>query len=164
MNIFCIFSGAYVLFQGTSYDQIDGVAMGSSFSHVLAKLFMGYYETLCLNPFRKCKIILCRRYFDDITCPFNCQSDADKFFEFLNSQHPNIKFVFVKHANKQTSLLDVLITIYRDQFCTSIFCKETAIGLFTKYLGFKSFSYKVGLFRTLLYCAFMISSGWFCFH
>ena len=46
-----MFSGAYVLFQGTSYDQIDGAAMGSSLSHVLAKLFMGYYETLWLNPF-----------------------------------------------------------------------------------------------------------------
>ena len=26
----------------------------------------------------------------------NCESDADKFFEFLNTQHPNIKFTFKK--------------------------------------------------------------------
>ena len=51
-----------------------------------------------------------------------------------------------------------------DQFCTSVFCKETTTGLFTNYLGFTPFSYKVGLVRTLLNCAFMIRSSWFLFH
>ena len=41
-----------------------------------------------------------------ILCLFNCESDADKFFEFLNSQHPNIKFTFEKQVNKQISFLD----------------------------------------------------------
>ena len=133
MRVFCIFSGTYFLFQGTFYDQIDDVTMGSPLSHVLAKLFMGYYKTLWFNPFRKCKIILYRRYVDEITCLFNCESDADNFLKFLNTQHPNIIFAFVKQANKQSSLLDVLIAIYGDQFYTSNFRKETAIGLFTNY-------------------------------
>ena len=88
---------------------------------VLANLFMGYYETMWLNTFRECEIILYRRYVDDIICLFNCESDADKFFEFLNRQHPNIKFTFEKQVNKQISFLDVLITNDGDQFCTSIF-------------------------------------------
>ena len=50
-----------------------------------------------------------------------------------------------------------------DQFCASVFCKETSIGLFTNYLGFTPFSYKVEFVRTLLHCTFMISS-WFLFH
>ena len=29
-------------------------------------------------------------------CLFNCESDADKFFKFLNTQHPNIKLTFEK--------------------------------------------------------------------
>ena len=37
-------SGTYFLFQGTFYDQIDGVAIGSPLGPVLANLFMGYYE------------------------------------------------------------------------------------------------------------------------
>ena len=74
-----------------------------------------------------------RRYVDEITCLFNCESDADNFLKFLNTQHPNIIFAFVKQANKQSSLLDVLIAIYGDQFYTSNFRKETAIGLFTNY-------------------------------
>ena len=75
--------------------------MGSALGPVLAKPFMGYYETLWLNAFRECEIILYRRYVDDVTCLFNCESDADKFFEFLNTQHPNIKFTFEKKVNKQ---------------------------------------------------------------
>ena len=124
---------------------------------VLANLFMGYYETMWLNTFRECEIILYRRYVDDIICLFNCESDADKFFEFLNRQHPNIKFTFEKQVNKQISFLDVLITNDGDQFCTSILLKEIMIGLFTIYFGFTPFSYKVGLVKTLLHLAFMIS-------
>ena len=130
----------------------------------LQNLVMDYYKTLWLNTFRECEIILYRRYVDDIICLFNCESDADKFFEFLNRQHPNIKFTFEKQVNKQISFLDVLITNDGDQFCTSVFRKEPAIGLFTNYLGFTPFSYKVGLVRTLLHRAFMISSSWFLFH
>ena len=44
-------SAIYFLFQGTFYDQIDGVAMGSPIGHVLANILMGYYETLWLNTF-----------------------------------------------------------------------------------------------------------------
>ena len=138
--------------------------MGSPLGPVLADLFMSYDETMCLNTFRECEMILYRRCVDDIICLFNCQSDADEFFEFSNRQHPNMKFKFEKQANKQISFLDVLITNNVDQFCTSVFRKEPAIGLFTNYLGFTPFSYKVGLVRTLLHRAFMISSSWFLFH
>ena len=43
--------GTCFLFQGTFYNQIDGVAMESPLGPVLANLFMGYYETLWLNTF-----------------------------------------------------------------------------------------------------------------
>ena len=129
--------------------------MGSTLGPVLANLFMSYDETMWLNTFREFEMISYRRYVDDIICLFNCQSDADEFFEFSNRQHRNMKFKFVKQVNKQISFLDVLITNNADQFCTSVFRKESVIGLFTNYLGFTPFSYKVGLVRTLLHRAFM---------
>ena len=138
--------------------------MGSPLGPILADLFLGYYETLWLNTFKEFEIILYIQYLDDIMCLYNCESDADKFFEFLNTQQFNIKFAFEKQVNKQMLFLDVLITNDGDQFCTSIFCKETAVGLFTNFSGFTPFSYKVGIVRTLLHCTFMISSTWFLFH
>ena len=82
-----------------------------------------------------------------------------KCFELLNTQHPNIKFTFEKQVNKKNSFLDILFKNDGDQFCTSVFRKESAIGLFTNYLGFTPFSYKIGFVRTLLHRAFMISSS-----
>ena len=143
-------SGTSFLSQGAFYDQIDGVAMGSPLCPVLANLFMSYYETMWLNTFRECEMILYRRYVDDIICRFNCQSDADKFFEFLNRQHPNIKFSFEKQVNKQISFLDILITNDVDQFCTSVFRKEPGIGLFTNYYVLHLFLTKLDLLE--LYC------------
>ena len=114
-------SGTYFLFQGTFYDQIDGATIGSPLGPVLANLFMDYYETMWLNTFRELEIVLYRQYVGDIICSFNCESDAEKCFEFLNAQHPNIKFTFEKQFNKQISFLGVLITNDGDQFRTFVF-------------------------------------------
>ena len=67
--------------------------MRSSLDAVLAKLFMDYHEANWLQVFKKCEIILycC---FVDIICLFDCESDADRFYGFLNKQNPNIKFTF----------------------------------------------------------------------
>ena len=51
-------SGKHVLFGGTYYDQIDGVAMGSPLGPVLANLFMGFYEKRWLNEFNFRKVLL----------------------------------------------------------------------------------------------------------
>ena len=72
-----------------------------------------------------------------------------------------ILYVFLIVNQMQTKFLNSLST---DQFCTSVFRKQTAIGLFTNYLGFTPFSYNVGLVRNLLHRAFMISSSWFLFY
>ena len=37
----------HFLFNGSFYDQIDGVAMGSPLAPVLAILFMGHHEKIC---------------------------------------------------------------------------------------------------------------------
>ena len=73
-----------------------------------------------------------------------------KIFEFLNTHHSNIKFTFEKQVNNQISFLDVLVPNDGHQFFTSFFCKNTAIELFTNYLGFRNFLTNFGLPE--LYC------------
>ena len=34
--------------------------------------------------------------FDDIFCLFKCETDVERFLNFLNQQHPNIKFTIEK--------------------------------------------------------------------
>ena len=49
-NLFNFATGqTHFLFKGSFFDQIDGVAMGSPLTPVLANLFMGHYERICLE-------------------------------------------------------------------------------------------------------------------
>ena len=83
------------MFEEIFCDQIDGVSMGSPLDPVLANFFMGYYEQKWLPSFEECELILYCRYVDDIICLFNSESDADKFFVFLNKLHPKTEPTFV---------------------------------------------------------------------
>ena len=54
---------------GSFYDQINGVAMGSPLAPVLANLSTGHHENLWLDYFQGSEILFYRRYVDD-TCLF----------------------------------------------------------------------------------------------
>ena len=54
-----------------------------------------------------------------------------KFFGYLNSRHPNIKFTFEKQNGDKLAFLDILISNESDNFCTSVFRKRTSIDLST---------------------------------
>ena len=54
-------------------------------------------------------------------CFFNSESDADKFFVFLNQKHPKIKYTIEKQTGNQLSFLDLLITSNGDNFITSVY-------------------------------------------
>ena len=114
--------------------------------------------------FKDYEIILYRRYVDYIICLFNSDSDADRFYEFLNKQHPNIKFTLQKQQNNQISFLDILIKKNGENLSTTTFRKKTAIGLFTNYISFIRSSYKIDLVKTLIYRVFKIFGYWCLFY
>ena len=78
-----------------------------------------------------------------------------KFFDYLNSRHPNIEFTFEKQNGGKLAFLDILISNESDSFCTSVFRK--CLSFFT---SFTPFSYKIGLIETFLCRTFEISSSW----
>ena len=101
---------------------------------------------------------------DYIICLFNSEQDADEFFKFLNSQHPNIKFTFKNQKYDKLAFLDVLILKTDQNFCTSVYCKMTSIGLYTNFVSFTPYSYKIGLIKTLIHHTNEISSSWTSFN
>ena len=66
--------------------------------------------------------------------------DAIKFFDYLNSRHPNIKLTFEKRNGGKLAFLDILISNENDNFCTSVFRKKTSINLYTNFTSFVSLS------------------------
>ena len=111
---------------------------------------MGYQEKIWLEEFETCEAVLYRWHVDDIICLSACEKDADEFFTFLNSRHPNLKFTFQKEKDSKIAFLEICINKTNHSFCTSVFQKSTSIGLYTNFSSFTPFSYKIGLIKSLI--------------
>ena len=106
-------------------------------------------------------IQLYKRYVDDIFCLFSDENQIDTFFNFINNQHPNIKFTFEKQINGVLPFLDISIKSNEDfTFSTTTFRKKTYTGLLLNFFSFTPSGYKVGLIRTLIDRAYKINSSW----
>ena len=150
------------LLNGDTYQQIDGVSMGSPLSPSAASIFLCYHEQ---NWLRNCpsefKPILYKRYVDDTFVVFKSKDHAPKFLDYLNSQHANIKFTSENEVNGSLPFLDIFITKTETGFETSLFRKKTFTGLCTKFSSFIPLSYKRNLISTLTYRAYNICSTYF---
>ena len=87
---------------------------------------------------------------DDIFCIVENENESLKFLEFLNRQHPNLKFTIEKECQGKLPFLDIMISRQDSNFVTSLFRKKTDTGLLTNFLIFTCFKYKTGLIKTLV--------------
>ena len=92
---------SFFIFDGEYYTQIDGVAMGSPLGPTLANAFLCHFEKKLLS---ECPVeflpSVYKRYVDDIFVTCNLYSQLLKFVDYMNHQHPNIKFT-LKLKKKQ---------------------------------------------------------------
>ena len=152
-------SQTHFVYKGQYYDQVDGVAMGSPLGPVLANLFMGVHEADWLRSYPGQCPLFYRRYVDDILCVFDSANQATSFLEYLNNRHPNIKFTCETETEGVMAFLDVLISRDLDgNPVTTTYRKPTNTGLLTNYSSFTSYSYKIGLIKTLTDRAHKINS------
>ena len=158
-------SQTHFIFNSKSYNQIDGVAMGSPLAPVLTNIFMGFYESKWLNEYNLNKPKLYLRYVDDILAAFDKEQDSLDFFNFLNKRHPNIKFTIEKQKNHSIAFLDVFISgINNQNLILQTYHKSTYTGLLLNFKSFTSFSYKTSLIKCLLDRSFKICNNWNSFH
>lgn len=108
----CLKSG-YFLWNGEFFLQIEGVAMGSPISPVVANIWMEYFEhkALATSPIKP-KIWL--RYVDDTFCIVD-REDVNTFLSHLNGVHPRTKFTMEVEENGTLAFLDVKITRKQDR-------------------------------------------------
>ena len=106
---------------------------------------------------------LCFIDVDDIFASFPTKRDSENFLDYLNSRHPNIKFTVEHQANGKLPFLDVSVN-NNSNLSTSIFHKKTYTGLLTNYFSFTSFSYKLGLIKTIVDRTYKINNTWSSFH
>ena len=171
------------MFDQKFYKQIDGCAMGSPLAPILADIFMNYLiepkierqdhdflniSFLPYSSFVSFKVKMFVRYVDDTLAVFENEDEANRFLQYLNGLHPNIKFTCEKEHFNKLPILDLLII--RDLHSTddnvsiTVYRKPTHSGVFTNFLSFIPYQFKIGLIKTLFDRAFKICSNWTLFH
>jgi retron-type reverse transcriptase len=98
---------SYFSFNGQFYEEIDGVAMGSPLSPVIANFYIEDFEERALDSASH-KPLCWFRYVDDtfVIWPHG----PDKFKEFLyhlNSIHTSIQFTMETESKAQLPFLDI---------------------------------------------------------
>ena len=117
-------SNNYFLFDGSIYQQIDGVAMGSPLGPSLANAFLAHYEQIWLNDCPdEFKPVYYKRYVDDIFLLFRSPHHLEKVNEYLNTKHANIKLTSEKEVNGPLPFFDVLTSRNKESFTTIVYYK-----------------------------------------
>ena len=137
------------LFNGSKYDQVDGVAMGSPLAPILANIFMGYHEKGWIRNYNYGGLLYCKRYVDDKFAVFETKDHAVSFYNCISMQHSNIKFTMGTEKKQQTPFL-ALLECNKPNLITSVYRKPTYPGLLTNFFSFTPSKYKNGLIKTLL--------------
>ena len=152
-------------FEGKNYKQTDGVAMGSLLGPSLANAFLCFHEQIWLNDCPEdFKLVYYRRYVDGIFALFRSPDHLEKFTNYLNSKHKNIKFTYEKESNNSLPFLDILISRSENGFKTSVYHKPTFSRVYSNFNSFIYDEYKIGLVFTMLFRTFSIVSDFSRFH
>ena len=101
---------SYFQLNNAFYEQLEGVAMGSSLSPMVANFFMERFENDALRS-ATYKPFVWLRYID-ITFVIwsHGREKLERFLNHINSIHPYIQFTMETENNRKLSFLDVLIT------------------------------------------------------
>ena len=115
------------------YEQLDGAAMGSPLSPVIANLYLEHLEetalqSACLKP------KLWVRYVDDtfVIWPHG-QEELQSFHNHLNQQHPRIQFKVEEEKDDKLPFLDVLVTNEEEKLLSSVYRKPTHTERYTPF-------------------------------
>ena len=149
---YCLRS-TYFVFQGEYYAQLEGAAMGSPLSPIIANIYMEEFETKALstapNP-----PTLWKRFVDDTYVVIQT-SHKEEFFNHINSIEESIQFTAEDtQADGSLPFLDVLVTPQTDgTLSTCVYRKPTHTNQYLQWDSHHSISTKYSVISTLFHRA-----------
>ena len=94
-------------FKNSFYKQIDGVAMGSPISSVIAQLIMEYAERQIIDNLNF-EVLFFKRYVDDCLLAIP-EGKEQQILEAFNAFHKKLQFTLEVEENKQINFLGVTL-------------------------------------------------------
>ena len=146
------------LFQldGTLYEQVEGVAIGSPLGPILANTFMCSIEEK-LEEKNKLPSFY-KRYVDDTLTIMPDLNKANDFLDKLNSCHENLNFTMEIAEQDTISFVGMNITKCGNRLETSVHSKSTNTGLLLHYHSHVDKRYKGCFLSTMINRAYRLSS------
>ena len=140
-----------------SFQQTDGVAMGSPLGPVIANIFMSQLENE-LVPTLNDKMRVWLRYVDD-TFTIIKEDQIENIIGVLNNYHASIKFTHEIENVGNLPFLDVKVTRNMDGvFSTSVYRKQTDTNIYVHWKAHAPKIWKIGTLKGLFRRAFLVSS------
>ncbi|KAF0309942.1 hypothetical protein FJT64_018981 [Amphibalanus amphitrite] len=121
------------------FRQTTGLAMGKSYSPVVADLYMGHWEADLELLAANCggRVHAFCRYADDYLVLFEGSDDIlSTWVNQLNSKDSSINVTTDLEVNRQLPYLDICITRRDDKFCTKVYrksCNTNQVPAFSSY-------------------------------
>ena len=155
---FCL-KNTYFSFQGQFYEQVEGAAMGSPVSPIVANLYMEYLEQKALstapNPPK-----FWGRYVDD-TFVIHKEANKQSFLQHINSVDPAIRFTV--EDNKEDGSIPFLDTIVKPEvdgsLSITVYRKPTHTDQYLQWDSHHHLSAKFSVIQTLSHRAFTVCSN-----
>jgi len=133
------------------FRQTSGLAMGKSYSPIVADLYMGVWEQDLQQQAAACggTVLKFCRYADDYLALFVGSDEALRtWVQVLNSKNNNIKVTSELEENQQLPYLDILIRRERDKFHTTVYRKACATNQVPAYNSFTEMRYLTSAIRS----------------
>ena len=147
----CIFC-----FNKKFYKQLQGTAMGSPVSPVIANIYIEYFESLAI-PSSPTLIKWWFRYIDDVHSATR-KDQINQLQEHLNSIDPHIKFTVELPGTDGLSFIDTLTKATPDSIESSVYRKPTHTDRYLDYKSNYPISAKLSVIHTLIYRAKQVCS------
>ncbi|KAL9958481.1 hypothetical protein ACROYT_G035498 [Oculina patagonica] len=144
-------SNNYFMFNDKIYKQVNGCAMGSPVSPVVANLCMEEIEESAINSSSVLPKIWIR-YVDDSFCIIK-QDHVSAFHDTLNSIDANISFTIETECDGKISFLDTLVTRRNCAIAVDVYRKPTHTDRYLDYNSHHDNKHKASTAATLLHRA-----------